>query len=64
MDVKSAFLNEPLQEEVMLSNHQALKIQNFQTMCTCSIRRPMGLSKLLEHDMNALRIFFSRTVLR
>jgi hypothetical protein len=29
-------------------------------MCTSSIRRSTGLSKLLEHGMNALRIFFSR----
>jgi hypothetical protein len=56
MDVKGAFLNGPLQEEVMLSNHRALKIQTSPTMCTSSIRRSTGLSKLLKHGMNVLGI--------
>jgi hypothetical protein len=41
----------------MWSNHRALKIKNILTMCISSIRRSMGLSKLLEHDMNALGIY-------
>jgi hypothetical protein len=64
MDVKSAFLNGPLKKKYMLINHRTVKIQTFPTMCTSSIRHSMGSSKLLEHGMNALRIFFSRTVLR
>ena len=57
MDVTSAFLNGPLSELVYVQQPLALKIQNFQTMCTSSLRFSMGLSKLLEHGMNALRIF-------
>ena len=57
MDVKSAFLNAPYSSLCMLNNHRVLKIPSVQIMCTSSIRRSMGLSKLLEHGMNALRIF-------
>ena len=63
MDVKSAFLNGPLSELVYVEQPRALKIPSIPTMCTSSIRRAMGLSKLLEHDMIALGNFFSRTVL-
>jgi hypothetical protein len=48
----------------MWSNHRALKIKNILTMCISSIRRSMGLSKILEHGMNALRIFSLKTVLK
>ena len=58
MDVKSAFLNGPIQELIyfdLLSNHQALKIISFPTISTNSQRRSMGLSKHQEYGMNALR---------
>ena len=41
MDVKSAFLNGPIQELVS-SNHRDLKTPSFQTMCSNSKRRSMG----------------------
>jgi hypothetical protein len=64
MDVKSAFLNGHIKEEVYVGNHWALKIKNILPMYTSSIRRSMGLSKLLEHGMNVLGIFSPKTVLR
>jgi hypothetical protein len=48
----------------MCSNHRPLKIKNILTMYISSIRRSMGLSKLLEHGMNALEIFSPKIVLR
>jgi hypothetical protein len=48
----------------MRRNHRALKIKNIITLCISSIRRSMGLSKLLEHGMNDLGIFSPKTVLR
>jgi hypothetical protein len=47
-----------------VEHHQALKIKSILTMCTSSITRSMGLSKLLEHGMNVLGIFSPKTVLR
>ena len=41
----------------MLRNRRALKTISILTMFPSSIRRSMGLSKLLEHGMNALGIF-------
>jgi hypothetical protein len=47
----------------MLNNSRALKMKNIITMCINSIRRSMGLSKLYEHGMSALRIFLLKMVL-
>jgi hypothetical protein len=41
----------------MSSKHRVLKILSFLITSTSSIRCSMGLSKLLEYGMNALRIF-------
>jgi hypothetical protein len=40
------------------------KDQEYITMCISSIRRSMGLSKLLEYGMNVLGIFSPKTVLK
>jgi hypothetical protein len=48
----------------MWSNYRALKIKSIITICISSIRRSMGLSKLLEHDINVLEIFSPKTVLK
>jgi hypothetical protein len=48
----------------MWSNYRALKIKNILIMCISSLRSSMGLSKLLEHDMNVLEIFSPKMVLR
>jgi hypothetical protein len=48
----------------MWSNHRALKIKNILTTCISFISHSMGLSKLLEHGMNALGILSLKMVLR
>jgi hypothetical protein len=48
----------------MWNNNWALKMKNIIIMYTSYIRRSMGLSKLLEHGMNVLKIFLLKTVLR
>jgi hypothetical protein len=53
MDVKSAFLNGPIKEEVYIEQPPALKIVSTLTMCMNSQRRFMGSSKPQEHGMNA-----------
>jgi hypothetical protein len=53
MDVKSAFLNDPIKEDAMLSNLSALKTVSILTMCIRSQRHFMGSSKPQEHGMNA-----------
>jgi hypothetical protein len=53
MDVKSAFLNGPIKEEVYVEKHPALKIVCTLIMFTNSLRRFMGSSKPQEHGMNA-----------
>jgi hypothetical protein len=56
MDVKSAFLNEPIKEEVYVEQHLALRMTGIPTTCISSLRRSMDLSKPQEHGMNALEI--------
>jgi hypothetical protein len=41
-----------------------LKIKNILTMSISSIRRSMGISKLVKHGMNDLGIFSPKTILR
>jgi hypothetical protein len=53
IDVKSAFLNGPIKEEVYVEQPPALKIVSTLTMCMNSQRRFMGSSKPQEHGMNA-----------
>jgi hypothetical protein len=56
MDVKSAFLNGPMKEEVYLEQPLILRMIGTPTMCSSSLRRSMDLSKPQEHGMNALEI--------
>ena len=56
MDMKSAFLNGPIQELVYVEQPLGLKIPSSPTMSTNSKRRSMGLSKHQGHGMNALSI--------
>jgi hypothetical protein len=45
MDVKIAFLNRPIKEEVYLEQPLASRMIDIVTMCTSSLRRSMDLSK-------------------
>jgi hypothetical protein len=64
MDVKSAFLNRPIKEEVYVEQPLASRMTVIPTMFISSLRRSMGLSKLQEHGMNALEIFLFRMISR
>jgi hypothetical protein len=56
MDVKSAFLNGPIKEELYVEQPLALRMTGILTMYISSLRRSMDLSKPQEHVMNALEI--------
>jgi hypothetical protein len=58
MDVKSAFFNGPIKEEVYVEQLPSFEDDRFPSMCATSLRHSMGLSKHKEHDINALEIFF------
>jgi hypothetical protein len=54
MDVKSAFLNRPIKEEVYVEHPLASRMTSIPTMCISSLRHYMGLRKHQENGMNAL----------
>jgi hypothetical protein len=57
MDMKSAFLNGPIKEEVYVEQPLASRRTGIPTMSISSLRSSMGLSKLQEHGLNTLEIF-------
>jgi hypothetical protein len=64
MDVKSAFLNGPIKEEVYVEQPPALRMTGIPTMYISSLRCSMDLSKPQEHGMNALEISLFRMLSR
>jgi hypothetical protein len=59
MDMKSAFLNGPIKEEVYVEQPPGFEDSEYPIMCINSQRRFMGSSKPQEHGMNAFEIFLS-----
>jgi hypothetical protein len=64
MDVKSAFLNGPIQELVYVEQPPGFKDPSSPTTSTNSKRLAMGLSKHQEHGMNVLRNSCSNKALK
>jgi hypothetical protein len=64
MDVKSAFLNGPLQEEVYVEQPPGFEDSKFPNYVYKLHKALYGLKQAPRACMNALRIFFSRTVLK
>jgi hypothetical protein len=59
MDMKSAFLNGPIKEEVYVEQPPGFEDSEYLITFTNSQRRFMGSSKPQEHGMNAYEIFLS-----
>jgi hypothetical protein len=64
MDVKSSFLNRPLQELVYVEQPPGFEDPKSPNHISNSIRCSMGSNKPLEHGMNALRSLFLKMVLK
>jgi hypothetical protein len=62
IDVKIAFLNGPIKEEVYIEQSPDFEVKSTLTMFINSIRRSMNLSKDQEYGMNALGFFSMKIV--